>query len=64
MFSALVRKFNRNDKMAERAMVVTDSHIYKLDSKKFKCLTSHPIADVSHRGIVTWFLPSASAGVT
>ncbi|KAF0301962.1 Myosin-IA [Amphibalanus amphitrite] len=47
MFSALVRKFNRNNKMAERAVVVTDTNIYKLDAKKFKCLTSHPIADVT-----------------
>ena len=47
MFSCLVRKFNRNNKMAERAIVVTDTSIYKLDGKKFKCLASHPIADVS-----------------
>ncbi|XP_037090493.1 unconventional myosin ID-like [Pollicipes pollicipes] len=47
MFSGLVRKFNRNNKMAERAIIVTDTSIYKLDSNKFKCLTSHAIADVT-----------------
>ena len=68
MFSALVRKFNRNNKMAERAVVVTDTNIYKLDAKKFKCLTSHPIADVSsHRAVLAVcfccpFKMQASAG--
>ncbi|KAK8394631.1 hypothetical protein O3P69_005830 [Scylla paramamosain] len=48
LFSSLVRKINKKDKMAERGMVVTDKHIYKLHSKTFKPLRSPiPILEVS-----------------
>lgn len=42
-----MRKINKKDKMAERGMVVTDKHIYKLHSKTFKPLRSPiPILEV------------------
>lgn len=48
LFSSLVRKINRNDKMSERAILVTDRQIYKLHSKTFKPLRSPiPILEVS-----------------
>ncbi|XP_045119957.1 unconventional myosin ID-like isoform X2 [Portunus trituberculatus] len=48
LFSSLVRKINKKDKMAERGMVITDKHIYKLHSKTFKPLRSPiPILEVS-----------------
>lgn len=39
-FSSLVLKYNRCNKMCERAMVITDKHLYKLHSKTFKPLRS------------------------
>ncbi|KAG0729962.1 Myosin-IA [Chionoecetes opilio] len=48
LFSSLVRKINKKDKMAERGLVVTDKHIYKLHGKTFKPLRSPiPIVEVS-----------------
>ena len=38
LFSSLVLKFNKCNKMCERAMLVTDKHTYKLHSKTFKPL--------------------------
>ncbi|KAF2368380.1 Myosin head motor domain [Trinorchestia longiramus] len=38
VFSSLVLKYNRNNKMCERALVITDRHLYKLHSKSFKPL--------------------------
>lgn len=40
LFSCLVRKINKSDKMAERAILVTDKQMYKLHSKTFKALRS------------------------
>ena len=39
-FSSLVLKYNKLNKMCERAIVVTDKSIYKLHSKNFKPLRS------------------------
>lgn len=39
-FSSLVLKYNKCNKMCERAMVITDRHLYKLHSKTFKPLRS------------------------
>lgn len=36
MFSAFIKKFNRFNKTAERALVVTDNAIYKIDGPKNK----------------------------
>nr|XP_045596095.1 unconventional myosin ID-like [Procambarus clarkii] len=48
LFSSLVRKINKKDKMAERAIMLTDKQIYKLHSKTFKPLRSPiPILEVS-----------------
>ncbi|XP_071512839.1 unconventional myosin ID isoform X2 [Panulirus ornatus] len=48
LFSSLVRKINKKDKMAERALLLTDKQIYKLHSKTFKPLRSPiPILEVS-----------------
>ncbi|CAH1638015.1 unnamed protein product [Spodoptera littoralis] len=38
MFSCRVHKFNRYNKLAERCLLVTDSHIFKLDANTFKPL--------------------------
>uniref|UniRef100_A0A2P2HYR1 Myosin-IA-like n=1 Tax=Hirondellea gigas TaxID=1518452 RepID=A0A2P2HYR1_9CRUS len=38
VFSSLVLKYNRCNKMCERALVITDRHLYKLHSKTFKPL--------------------------
>ncbi|KAK2703841.1 hypothetical protein QYM36_017781 [Artemia franciscana] len=38
-FSCLVRKINKHNKMADRAIVVTESAIYKLDQKSFKSMS-------------------------
>lgn len=52
LFSSMVRKINKKDKMAERSLVVTDRHIYKLHSKNFKPLRSPiPINEVSGNSI-------------
>lgn len=52
LFSSMVRKINKKDKMAERSLVVTDRHIYKLHSKSFKPLRSPiPINEVSRGSI-------------
>lgn len=34
LFSCHVKKFNKNNKPADRAIVITDKLIYKLDPKK------------------------------
>lgn len=48
LFSSLVRKINKKNKMAERAIMLTDKQIYKLHSKTFKPLRSPiPILEVS-----------------
>ncbi|KAH9630983.1 hypothetical protein HF086_013522 [Spodoptera exigua] len=38
MFSCRVHKFNRYNKLAERCLLITDSHIFKLDANTFKPL--------------------------
>ena len=38
LFSSLIRKTNRFHKTAERALLVTDISIYKLDAHKFKSM--------------------------
>lgn len=38
LFSSFVRKTNRFNKQADRALLVTDIYIYKLDSSKFKAM--------------------------
>lgn len=53
LFSAFVKKFNRHNKQADRAFILTDSAIYKLDGakNKFKNMNrSVFIKDVSARG--------------
>lgn len=36
LFSSFVTKFNKFNKCAERAMLVTDQHVFKLDNVKFR----------------------------
>ncbi|KAF9800216.1 hypothetical protein SFRURICE_004429 [Spodoptera frugiperda] len=38
LLSCRVHKFNRYNKLAERCLLVTDSHVYKLDANTFKPL--------------------------
>lgn len=38
LFSSFIRKTNRFHKMARRALLVTDTNIYKLDAHKFKSM--------------------------
>ncbi|XP_077557272.1 unconventional myosin-Id-like [Haemaphysalis longicornis] len=48
VFSSFVKKVNRHNQSSDRALVVTDSSIYKLDNKKFKSLRSPiPISDLT-----------------
>ncbi|KAB7502891.1 Myosin-IA [Armadillidium nasatum] len=48
VFSSMIRKMNRHDKMAERAFVMTDKHLYKLHHKTFKPLKSAiPLQEVT-----------------
>ncbi|KFM66883.1 Myosin-IA, partial [Stegodyphus mimosarum] len=48
LFSSYIKKVNKHNKCAERAIVVTDRFIYKLDSKRFKPLRSAiPITDLT-----------------
>ena len=47
LFSSFIQKTNRFDKCADRALLVTDSAIYKLDTKKFKAMKKgSPIQEV------------------
>jgi len=47
-FSSLVLKYNHQNKMAERVVVVTDRQVYKLHSKTFKPLRNPiPLHDVT-----------------
>ncbi|KAG1662253.1 Myosin-IA [Nymphon striatum] len=36
LFSSFVKKVNKHNKCADRAIVITEKYIYKMDSKKFK----------------------------
>ncbi|XP_054715568.1 unconventional myosin-Id-like [Uloborus diversus] len=48
LFSSLIKKVNKHNKCADRAILVTDRFIYKLDSKRFKPLRSAiPISDLT-----------------
>ncbi|KAL5007010.1 hypothetical protein ScPMuIL_015816, partial [Solemya velum] len=48
LFSSFVKKVNRGNKTADRAVVVTDRFIYKLEAKKFKNMrTGIPLNDVT-----------------
>ncbi|PRD26329.1 UNVERIFIED_CONTAM: Unconventional myosin-Id [Trichonephila clavipes] len=48
LFSSFIKKVNKHNKCAERAIVITDRFIYKLDSKRFKPLRSAiPITDLT-----------------
>ncbi|XP_055925678.1 unconventional myosin-Id-like [Argiope bruennichi] len=48
LFSSFIKKVNKHNKCAERAIVITDKFIYKLDSKRFKPLRSAiPITDLT-----------------
>ncbi|XP_046875729.1 unconventional myosin-Ig isoform X1 [Hypomesus transpacificus] len=48
LFSGRCRKVNRFNKNTERCLLITDTHIYKLDQKKqFKVLKKVPLDDVS-----------------
>lgn len=40
LFSAYVKKVNKHNKCADRALLITDTHLYKLDQKGFKPLKS------------------------
>ncbi|UYV60479.1 MYO1D [Cordylochernes scorpioides] len=40
LFSSFIKKVNRHNKTADRAIMVTDKYIYKLDVKKFRPLRS------------------------
>lgn len=54
LFSAFVKKFNRNNKSAERAIILTESTVYKLDGfkNKFKNMSrTLEIKDVSGYGV-------------
>jgi len=48
LFSSYIQKTNRFDKSADRALLITDSNIYKLETKRFKAMRSgSPIAEVT-----------------
>ncbi|PSN38767.1 Myosin-IA [Blattella germanica] len=48
LFSSYILKTNRFNKCAERALLITDSSIYKLDTKKFKAMKKgSPIQEVT-----------------
>jgi myosin-1 len=48
LFACFVKKTNRFVKTADRALLITDKHVYKLDAKKFSCMKpGFPITDVT-----------------
>ncbi|PIO37248.1 hypothetical protein AB205_0219100, partial [Aquarana catesbeiana] len=48
LFSCHVRKVNRFNKVEDRAIFITDRHLYKMDpSKQYKVMTSTPLYNVS-----------------
>lgn len=48
LFSCNVRKVNRFNKVEDRAIFVTDRHLYKMDpSKQYKVMSSTPLYNVS-----------------
>jgi len=48
LFSSYIQKTNRFNKPADRALLITDIHIYKLETKKFKAMRKgSPIAEVT-----------------
>lgn len=48
LFSSFIRKINKHNKIAERALLITDKMIYKLDNKKFLPLKQPiPITEVT-----------------
>ncbi|XP_049267275.1 unconventional myosin ID-like [Rhipicephalus sanguineus] len=48
VFSSFVKKVNRHNQSSDRALVVTDTCIIKMDNKKFKALRSPvPISDLT-----------------
>ncbi|CAH2302745.1 unconventional myosin-Id [Pelobates cultripes] len=48
LFSCHVRKINRFNKVEDRAILVTDRHLYKMDpSKVYKVMSSTPLYNVS-----------------
>jgi hypothetical protein len=47
LFSSYIQKTNRFNKCADRALLITDSNIYKLETKKFKAMKKgSPIQEV------------------
>jgi myosin-1 len=47
LFSSYIQKTNRFNKCADRALLITDSDIYKLETKKFKPMRKgSPIQEV------------------
>eukprot|EP00048_Salpingoeca_helianthica_P007064 m.106039 g.106039 ORF g.106039 m.106039 type:complete len:1039 (+) comp14216_c1_seq2:94-3210(+) len=67
IFSAMASKLNTKGKQDERALAVTDKHIYKLDAKTFKIhKTPLPLADITRfalsqgedKGIIVKFAKS------
>lgn len=58
MFSSLVRKTNKFNKCADRALLVTDTAIYKLDTAKFKPMKKGmPIQEVSISFVISFYSP-------
>jgi len=48
LFSSYIQKTNRFNKAADRALLITDTNIYKLETKKFKSMRKgSPIAEVT-----------------
>lgn len=48
LFSSFIKKINKRNKTTDRAVLVTDKFIYKLESKKFTSKKSHiPFTDVT-----------------
>lgn len=48
LFSSYIQKTNRFNKCADRALLITDSNIYKLETKKFKAMKKgSPIQEVT-----------------
>lgn len=47
LFSSFIRKFNKFNKSSDRALVVTDNCIYKIDIKNYKSLKKVPIERVT-----------------
>lgn len=47
LFSSYIQKTNRFNKSADRALLITDSNIYKLETRKFKAMRKgSPIQEV------------------